>query len=1008
MRITKFHRCHYSAARSSIVRLLGVVAAALLLLSSPPARANIYQWAWVNPGDPSQGVYQSTTLCPGGYGVSAVPYANLSGLTLTTAYLVDADLVWATLTNSDLTNANLTGASIYFSTLTNANFTNASLTGANVEQSTVTNANFSNATVAGADFGYTPLTSFQLYSTASYRAQDLHGIGLNGNDLSGWNFAGQNLTGALVECSAVTNANFSNATVAGADFGGTSLTSSQLYTTASYQAKDLHGIGLECDDLTGWNFAGQNLTGAWSYGSTLTNASFANANLAGRNFERSTLTNANFSNATVTGADFGNTSLTSSQLYSTASYQAKDLRGIGLGANDLTGWNFAGQNLTNANISSSTLTNADFSNATVTGADLDNTSLASSQLYSTASYQAKDLHGIGLGYNDLTGWNFAGQNLTGADVSSTLTNANLTGANLQCVDFSGATLSGANLTTADLRGASWKGPGSATTTNTILPNGTILGLRLDSGNPLLVVRNYTLPYSWQGPAPIPIHISQGMSMSPDTTLQFQFDASTWGSTISFDAGIPVTLGGKIELGLAPGIQPSSLAGDTFQLFDWSGVSPSGPFGQIVSDLPTRYLWDTSALYTLGDIQLVTSPINGQWTTNGSGTWSGTANWTSGNVPGVPQDTAVFGTVLTTGTATATLDFSLSLAGLGFSTIGGATYTISPSGASTLTLSSTAGSATISNSGGNHAIAVPVVLGSNLTVSATAGSSLTVSGPITEASPGTSVTLTGSGQLILSASNTYTGGTTISGGTLQLGDGVSNNGSVAGNITDNAHVTFANPNGQTYTGTISGSGGVTKTAAGALVLSASNIYSGDTTVGSGILEVDGSLPAGGNVQVQSGGTLSGSGSVGNVSVAPGAAVAPGSIGGGTLTTASLILSNSSSLNASLGTGNGSDSLLAVAGSLTVGSDLTVNVVPGTNWTAGPYTLATFGSLVDGSNNFSGWTVTGTNLGINFSYDFSSDSHDLYLDVLSVPEPSTFALLGVAAVGLLAFVWRRKRT
>ena len=44
--------------------------------------------------------------------------------------------------------------------------------------------------------------------------------------------------------------------------------------------------------------------------------------------------------------------------------------------------------------------------------------------------------------------------------------------------------------------------------------------------------------------------------------------------------------------------------------------------------------------------------------------------------------------------------------------------------------------------------------------------------------------------------------------------------MAGNITNNAHLTFANPNAQTYTGTISGSGGLTKTDAGALVLAGS--------------------------------------------------------------------------------------------------------------------------------------------------------------------------------------------
>ena len=50
--------------------------------------------------------------------------------------------------------------------------------------------------------------------------------------------------------------------MAGADFGGSNLTADQLYSTASYQAKDLHGIGLDGCDLTGWNLANQNLTGA--------------------------------------------------------------------------------------------------------------------------------------------------------------------------------------------------------------------------------------------------------------------------------------------------------------------------------------------------------------------------------------------------------------------------------------------------------------------------------------------------------------------------------------------------------------------------------------------------------------------------------------------------------------------------------------------------------------------------------------------------------------------------
>ena len=93
----------------------------------------------------------------------------------------------------------------------------------------------------------------------------------------------------------------------------------------------------------------------------------------------------------------------------------------------------------------------------------------------------------------------------------------------------------------------------------------------------------------------------------------------------------------------------------------------------------------------------------------------------------------------------------------------------------------------------------------------ASNNLTVGGPISGS--GYSLTKAGSGTLTLAGSSTYTGGTTVGSGTLQLGDGASKNGSVAGNISDNARLIFANPKAQTYTGAISGSGSVTRRAPG---------------------------------------------------------------------------------------------------------------------------------------------------------------------------------------------------
>src|SRR5262245_53548935 len=182
-------------------RFAPILGALDFALSVTSARADIFQWEYINPADPSQGTQQSTTLAPDGAGVDAVPGANLSYRNLTMAYLIGVDLTGAygysaNLAIADFRQANLANAHFADANLTGANFSEANLTNVNFAEysnfcetdvcypnhAVVTAADFTDADVRGANLGFTGITLAQLYSTASYQAKDLSGINLNHND----------------------------------------------------------------------------------------------------------------------------------------------------------------------------------------------------------------------------------------------------------------------------------------------------------------------------------------------------------------------------------------------------------------------------------------------------------------------------------------------------------------------------------------------------------------------------------------------------------------------------------------------------------------------------------------------------------------------------------------------------------------------------------------------------------------------------------------------------------
>jgi outer membrane autotransporter protein len=486
------------------------------------------------------------------------------------------------------------------------------------------------------------------------------------------------------------------------------------------------------------------------------------------------------------------------------------------------------------------------------------------------------------------------------------------------------------------------------------------------------------------------------SFAQGSVLDFEFGAPGADSS-SFGVGDSVHVGGDLSLagavlnisdtgGFGPGL---------YNLFTYGGTLSESNDGIVFGGTPGGS-YSLQNLTTQKQINLInTSGLTlNFWNANGlataiqmgggDGSWSTTSpNWTdaSGSVTAAmrPQPGfAIFGGAA----GSVTIDNSagkLSATGLQFASDG---YVMS---GDALTLVGSNGAAPMirvgdgSSAGANWTATIDNVI---------AGSDGLVKSDL--------------GTLVLTGANTYSGGTTITAGTLQ-GDTTS----LQGNITDNATLVFNQNTDGTFAGSVSGSGSVTKVGSGVLTLTGTNNYSGGTTISSGILQGDtsslqgsiadnaalvfdqpadgifaGSISGAGNLTKNGGGTLTFSGDShtysGHVEVSAGGLAVDGTLGGMLVMDAGTRLSGSGTLGSldlagtlapghSIGTlsasgdvvirsgasyevetdAAGHSDLLAVAGQATLQGGSVLNLAQDGSYAAHTtYTILTAGSGVDG--------------------------------------------------------------
>jgi autotransporter-associated beta strand protein len=352
------------------------------------------------------------------------------------------------------------------------------------------------------------------------------------------------------------------------------------------------------------------------------------------------------------------------------------------------------------------------------------------------------------------------------------------------------------------------------------------------------------------------------------TDQFDNTATTYNNAkpvvaqfTNASAGTNVTVGGNVVVG-------NVQVGGTNYTFSGGSITMTNTTWSVAASRTANV--GSSLAGTTG----LTKSDSGTLALGASNSYSGTTVVNAGTL--TIADGNALGSTAAGTTVASGAQLRLTATNSGF-TVGDEALTISGDGVSS--------GGALRNAAGSNTWQGNITLAANATIGAASGTSLTldvaagnaVSGSghsLTFDGAGTNRVLdsislgagaiikTGSGQTILAASNSYSGGTTLSlgtltisnanalgsgnltvdGGTLDLGGNnltAANLGGTGGTISLGANtLTASMTSGAQYSGAITGSGGLVKTGASFLTLNGSNSYTGGTTVSEGTIFVTG--------------------------------------------------------------------------------------------------------------------------------------------------------------------------